>query len=73
MADRSKHPKHIIQKAIEDPGYLHRALGIPQDQDIPKSKIEAAAHQTKNPHLEHAAEFALRLEAMHGGGKKKGK
>ena len=34
-----------IQKAIKRPGALHRALGIPEGQKIPLSKLQAAAKQ----------------------------
>ena len=34
--------KDWIQKAIKRPGALHRELGVPQDEDIPKGKMDAA-------------------------------
>jgi len=34
--------KDWIQKAIKRPGALHRALDVPQDEDIPKWKMDAA-------------------------------
>lgn len=34
--------KKWIAGAIKKPGQLHRDLGVPQGQKIPKSKIEAA-------------------------------
>ena len=34
-----------IQKAIKRPGALHRDLGVPEDEKIPKSKIKAAAKE----------------------------
>ena len=34
-----------IQKAIKKPGALHRDLGVPQDEKIPKNKIKAAAKE----------------------------
>ena len=34
-----------IQKAIKKPGALHRDLGVPEDEKIPKSKIKAAAKE----------------------------
>ena len=34
-----------IQKAIKKPGALHRDLGVPEDDKIPKSKIKAAAKE----------------------------
>jgi hypothetical protein len=33
---------NFIQKAIKKPGQLHRDLGVPQGEKIPKSKIKAA-------------------------------
>jgi len=42
MATKKK-PKKWIQKAIKRPGQLHRDLGVPQGQKIPRSKLEAAA------------------------------
>lgn len=38
-------------------GGLHRALGIPEGETIPKSKIEAATH-SNNPHIVKMANFA---------------
>jgi hypothetical protein len=38
-------------------GGLHKALGIPQDEKIPASKVEAATH-SKNSHVAHMANFA---------------
>ena len=37
--------KNWIQKAIKKPGALHRDLGVPEDEKIPKSKIKAAAKE----------------------------
>lgn len=37
--------KYWIQKAIKNPGALHRQLGVPEDKKIPESKIEAAAEK----------------------------
>jgi len=34
-----------IQKAIKRPGALHRQLGVPAGEKIPKSKIAAAAEK----------------------------
>jgi len=34
-----------IQKAIKKPGALHRQLGVPEDEKIPKSKLDAAAKE----------------------------
>ncbi len=38
-------------------GGLHRALGVPEGEDIPKEKIEKAAN-SDNEHLAHMARFA---------------
>jgi hypothetical protein len=38
-------------------GGLHRALGVPEGETIPKEKIEAASH-SENAHLAHMANFA---------------
>lgn len=38
-------------------GGLHKALGIPQDETIPKSKVEAATH-SNNSHVAHMANMA---------------
>ena len=38
-------------------GGLHRALNVPEDQDIPKEKVEAATH-SKNPHVRAMANLA---------------
>jgi len=40
LAKDLKEDKDWIQKAIKRPGALHRALGIPQDKDIPDSLID---------------------------------
>lgn len=60
----AKKKPHFIKGAIQDPGYLHRATHTPPGQKIPPAKVAAAAHQTKNPHLEHAAEMAETLGHM---------
>lgn len=48
-----------IQKAVKPStkGDLHRALHVPQDETIPRSKIDKATH-SKNPHVRHMAQFA---------------
>ena len=48
-----------IQKAVnpKTKGDLHKALHVPQDETIPKSKIDKATH-SKNGHLRHMAQFA---------------
>ena len=50
-----------IQKAHVKKGGLHKALGVPQGEKIPKSEIDAASH-SKNSHLRHMAQFAKNVE-----------
>ena len=52
-----------IQKALAGPkskGKLHRALHVKQNEKIPKSKIEKAAH-SKSPKLAKEAHLAETL------------
>lgn len=51
-----------ISKAIKKPGQLHRDLGVPQGEKIPKSKIKAAAK--KKGKVGQRARFALLLEKL---------
>jgi hypothetical protein len=44
-------------------GGLHRALGVPEDETIPESKIEAATHSS-NSHIQHMANFAKTLKGF---------
>lgn len=44
-------------------GGLHRALGVPEDETIPESKIEAATH-SENEHVRHMANFAKTLKGF---------
>ena len=41
-------------------GGLHRALGIPEGEKIPKERLEAAKH-SKNEHVRHMANFAATM------------
>lgn len=41
-------------------GGLHRALGVPEGQDIPADKLEAAKH-SNNQHVRHMANFAATM------------
>ena len=67
MAERKT---KFIQKAIKKPGALHKVLGVPEDEKIPKSKLEAAAKKG-NTKLAKRARLALTLEKMpHKGAKK---
>jgi hypothetical protein len=70
MAERSK---KFIQKAIKKPGALHKQLGVPEDETIPKSKLRAAAKKG-NSKLAKRARLALTLEKMpHHGAKSSAK
>lgn len=44
-------------------GGLHRALGVPQNENIPDEKIEAATN-SDNEHVAHMARFAKTLKGM---------
>ena len=46
-----------MQGAVKNPGYLHRALGVPQNKTIPKAKVAQAANSS-NQHLAAAARLA---------------
>lgn len=54
---------HFIARAIKRPGALHRALGVPEGEKIPASKIEAETH-SKNKRLRREALFAQQLARM---------
>lgn len=54
--------KKWIQKAIKHKGGLHRALGIPEGQKIPESKIREAAKGSG--HVARMARFALVLKGF---------
>lgn len=51
-----------IKKAIKKPGALHRALGVPQGEKIPVSKVQAAAK--KGGKLGQRARLAMTLRKM---------
>lgn len=59
---RKKGGKKWIQKAIKHPGALHRQLGVPAGQKIPKGKIRAAAK--KGGKLGARARLAITLSKM---------
>ena len=52
--------KNWIKGAISHKGALHRELGVPEGQEIPKAKVEKAAHST-NPVLAQRARLAETL------------
>lgn len=58
--------KKWIKGAIKNPGGLHRALGVPQGEKIPASKL-AAAKRSKTPRIRRMANLASTLEGMHHG------
>jgi hypothetical protein len=57
--------KNWIAGAIKNPGALHQELGIPQGENIPAKKINAAAN-SDNPTLARRATLAKTLKKMHG-------
>jgi hypothetical protein len=44
-------------------GGLHRALGVPENENIPADKLEAARH-SDSEHVRHMAEFAHTLKGF---------
>lgn len=52
-----------IQKAIQKPGALHRALHVPQDKKIPSGVLSKAAH-AQNPLLRHRGQLAQTLKKL---------
>lgn len=59
MANKSK---DWIKGAIKKPGQLHRDLGVPQGQKIPKKKLDAAAK--KGGKIGQRARLAKTLSKM---------
>ncbi len=55
--------KKWIAGAIKHPGALHRALGVPEGETIPKSKVAAAA--AKGGKVGKEARLAETLGKMH--------
>lgn len=55
--------KNFIQKAIKKPGALHKQLGVPQREKIPKNKLEKAA--LAKGKLGKRARLAETLEKLH--------
>lgn len=60
--------KNFIKGAIKRPGALHRALGVPQGQKIPQSKIAKAAKS--GGRVGREARFAETLAKLRPGGYK---
>lgn len=55
--------KKWIQKAIKNPGALHKALGVKMGKKIPASKLNKAAH-SKNPTMVKRANLAKTLRGL---------
>lgn len=66
MAERKK---KFIKGMHMEKGALHRHLGIPEGEKIPREKIEEATH-SKDPTIRKEANLALTLEGFHHHGKK---
>lgn len=49
--------KDTIHIKASHKGWLHKALGVPEGQKIPKSKLEIAK-SSSNPHIRQMANFA---------------
>ena len=58
--------EHWMQKAFSaHPGRLHRALGVPEGQKIPASKMAKAKH-SKSGHMRKMANLAMRGKEASG-------
>ncbi len=66
FADGGK-PKKWIAGAIKHPGALHRELGVPEGEKIPKSKIKSAEN-SDNPKLAKRAQLADTMSKFKDGG-----
>lgn len=58
--------KKWIQNSGMQKGKLHRRLGVPEDQTIPDTKLQAAAH-SPNTSLRREAVLAQTLKHLHRG------
>jgi len=58
--------KHRVVMHLANGG-LHRALKVPENENIPEDKLEAATHST-NPHLKSMAVLAKNMKGWHHGG-----
>lgn len=56
--------KNWIAGATKNKGALHRALGVPEGENIPPAKL-AAAKNSKNPTTRKRAALAETLKKMH--------
>lgn len=65
----SKETVHLSKHRVTmhlNKGGLHRALGVPEGETIPKDKIEAAKN-SDNPHVAKMANLAHTMESWHHG------
>lgn len=53
-----------IQKAIKQPGALHKALHVKKGEKIPEAKLKKAEH-SKNPTTRKRAHLAETLKKLH--------
>jgi hypothetical protein len=61
MATEKKHNVSLYRALHHlNKGGLHRALGVPENEDIPADKL-AAAKNSKNEHVRHMANFAATM------------
>lgn len=66
MAQTASKPKKWMQKAFgNNPGGLHRALGVPQGETIPAKKM-AKAKKSKDPHVREMVNLAQRGKEASG-------
>lgn len=54
-----------IAGAVKHKGALHRALGVPEGEKIPASKMAKASH-SKNPRIKRMANLAHTLHRLMG-------
>jgi hypothetical protein len=57
MGRSKKESNDWMEDAVKNPGYLHKALKIKQDRDIPISRIDKATHSS-NQKIAKAANLA---------------
>lgn len=62
-------PYFIKQATSANPGGLHRSLGVPTGQTIPRPRVQAAAKQPGR--VGQQARLALTLESLNKGSRKK--
>lgn len=71
MAEKKMETVHLSHHRVVmhlRKGGLHRALGVPEGETIPKEKIEAATHSS-NEHVAKMAHLAQTFAGFHHGGK----